>query len=35
VSLAMATGMALSRDRSAPASPWADEAFSLEGSLWD
>ena len=35
VSLAMATGMALCRDRSAPATPWADDAFSLEGSLWD
>jgi phage terminase large subunit-like protein len=35
VSLAMATGMALCRDRSTPSSPWAEEGFSLEESLWD
>ncbi|MEM9523635.1 MAG: terminase large subunit, partial [Pseudomonadota bacterium] len=36
VSLAMAVGMALCRERSSdPGSPWSDEHFSLEGSLWD
>ncbi|TCP43942.1 terminase large subunit [Rhodovulum marinum] len=36
VSLAMAVGMALCRERSGdPVSPWADATFSLEDSLWD
>jgi len=35
VSLAMAVGMALSRDRSLPSTPWDVEGFSLEDELWD
>lgn len=36
VSLGMATGMALCRERGGQEeSPWADEGFSLEGELWD
>lgn len=36
VSLAMAAGMALCRERTGdPVSPWADGEFSLEASLWD
>lgn len=35
VSLAMATGMALCRDRSQVKSVWDDENYSLEDELWD
>lgn len=36
VSLAMATGVALCRERSGEVqSPWADENYSLEATLWD
>lgn len=36
VSLAMASGMALCRDRSAASTPWDEEGgFSLESALWD
>jgi len=35
VSLGMATGMALCRERQDESSPWDDDEYSLENELWD